>query len=397
VRLESPRLYRCGCCRTETPRSFSPLAALLPERTAPELAYLETKFAALISYGLTAELLAEVLPTGGDINAAGVYRNVQRVAERMEAELGEEKGHFIEGCQRDWDALPPPGPPITVGLDGGFVHAKEQTSRGEGWFEVIAGKSVPQEGGAKCFAYVQTYDPKPKRRLFELLKSQGLQANQQVTFLSDGADDVRQLPLYLSPESEHWLDWFHVSMRLTGMGQWAKGLANEQAEGPQTAPAAELPAEAPEETLEAVDIGMQLERVKWFLWHGNVGRALETLEDIEGALDLLSQEGESRRKLLKAVREFGRYIEANQDFVPNYGDRYRHGERISTAFAESTVNQVVSKRMVKKQQMRWSQAGAHNLLQVRTKALNDELRETFARWYPGMRTDQEPNLAEKAA
>jgi hypothetical protein len=167
------------------------------------LAHLETKLAALISYGLTAELLAEVLLTGGEINVAGVYRNVQRVAQRMEAELGEEKGCFIEGCQRDWDALPPPGPPITVGLDGGFVHAKEQTSRGEGWFEVIAGKSVPQEGAAKCFAYVQTYDPKPKRRLFELLKSQGLQANQQVIFLSDGADDVRELPLYLSPESEH--------------------------------------------------------------------------------------------------------------------------------------------------------------------------------------------------
>jgi hypothetical protein len=67
---------------------------------------------------------------------------------------------------------------------------------------------MPEEGAAKCFAYVQTYDTKPKQRLFELMKSQGLQANQQVTFLSDGADDVRELPLYLSPESEHWLDWF---------------------------------------------------------------------------------------------------------------------------------------------------------------------------------------------
>jgi hypothetical protein len=47
--------------------------------------------------------------------------------------------------------------------------------------------------------------------------------------------------------------------------------------------------------------------------------------------------------------------------------------------------------------MQWSEAGAHNLLQVRTKVLNDELRETFARWYPGMRTDQEANMAKKAA
>ena len=285
-----------------------------------------------------------------------------------------------------------------MGLDGGFVHAKGQKSRGEGWFEVIAGKSVPEDGAAKCFAYVQTYDPKPKRRLFEVLKSQGLQANQQVTFLSDGADDVRELPFYLSPESEHWLDWFHVSMRLTVMGQLAKGLANEPAEGPETAAPAEPPAEVPEETVDAGEIGKQLERVKWFLWHGNVPRALETIEDIEAALDLLSQDdGESRRKLVKAVREFGRYIEANQNFIPNYGDRYRHGETISTAFAESTVNQVVSKRMVKKQQMQWTEAGAHHLLQVRTKVLNGELRETFVRWYPGMQADQETNLVKKAA
>jgi hypothetical protein len=76
---------------------------------------------------------------------------------------------------------------------------------------VIAGKSLPADGAGKVFAYVQNYDPKPKRRLFELLKSQGLQANQQVTFLSDGADDVREVPMYLSPESEHWLDWFRGS------------------------------------------------------------------------------------------------------------------------------------------------------------------------------------------
>jgi hypothetical protein len=38
----------------------------------------------------------------------------------------------------------------------------------------------------------------------------------------------------------------------------------------------------------------------------------------------------------------------------NYGERRRAGETISTSFVESAVNQVISKRMVKKQQMRWS-------------------------------------------
>ena len=144
-------------------------------------------------------------------------------------------------------------------------------------------------------------------------------------------------------------------------------------------------------------MGKELERVKWFLWHGNVVRALDTIEGIEGELDFLPHDGESRRKLLKAVREFRGYIEANHNFIPNYGDRYRHGEKISTAFAESAVNQVVSKRMVKKQQMRWSEAGAHNLLQVRMKVLNDQLRETFVRWYPGMQAEQETEIEKKAA
>jgi hypothetical protein len=70
---------------------------------------------------------------------------------------------------------------------------------------------------------------------------------------------------------------------------------------------------------------------------------------------------------------------------------------LSTAFAESAVNQVVSKRMVKKQQMRWSESGAHNLLQVRTKVLNDQLRETFVRWYPGMQTEEDTEIEKKAA
>ena len=37
---------------------------------------------------------------------------------------------------------------------------------------------------------------------------------------------------------------------------------------------------------------------------GTIGRALDTIEDIEDELDLLPQDGESRKKLLKAVREF---------------------------------------------------------------------------------------------
>jgi hypothetical protein len=84
------------------------------------------------------------------------------------------------------------------------------------------------------------------------------------------------------------------------------------------------------------------------------------------------------KKLLQAEREFRGDIEANQNLIPNYGDRYRQGEKISTAFAESTVNQGVSKRMVKKQQMRWSESGAHNLLQCgRRYSMTNSLRHSY--------------------
>jgi hypothetical protein len=102
-----------------------------------------------------------------------------------------------------------------------------------------------------------------------------------------------------------------------------------------------------------------------------------TLRDIELTT-------ESVKKLRKAVGEFRGYIAANQPCIPNYGDRYRHGETISTAVVESTANQVVSRRMVKQQQMRWTQHGAHLLLQVRTQVFNEDLQATFGRWYPGM-------------
>jgi hypothetical protein len=90
------------------------------------------------------------------------------------------------------------------------------------------------------------------------------------------------------------------------------------------------------------------------------------------------------------VTEFGGYIRANASCIRNHGERYRAGEAISSAFVESTVNQVVSTRMVKKQQMRWTPEGAHLLLQARTRTLNGELATTFHAWYPDFFLDDHP-------
>lgn len=60
--------------------------------------------------------------------------------------------------------------------------------------------------------------------MFEAFQSQGMQMNQQVTFFSDGRDTVRDFQLYLNPQAEHLLDWFHITMRITVTTQISKGV-----------------------------------------------------------------------------------------------------------------------------------------------------------------------------
>lgn len=55
-------------------------------------------------------------------------------------------------------------------------------------------------------------------------------------------------------------------------------------------------------------------------------------------------------------------------------------------------NDVVSKRMVKKQQMQWTPQGAHLLLQVRTPMLNGEWEGILRTWYPRFHSVLAPDL-----
>ncbi len=70
------------------------------------------------------------------------------------------------------------------------------------------------------------------------------------------------------------LDWFHITMRLTVLGQYAKGLERTPTRHGQPPPR-----EA------ALTL---LERTKHYLWHGNLFRALETLDDLDDLLIFLA-------------------------------------------------------------------------------------------------------------
>jgi hypothetical protein len=305
------------------------------------------------------------------IHPSSIFNNIQKISTRLESELQEEQPIFIEGCQRDWDRLPRPDLPITVSLDGGFIHAREGNNRKAGWFEAIVAKSMQEDHEPKRMGYVTNYEEKPKRKLYEMLHSQGLQLNQEITFITDGGDNVRELPQFLSPRSEHILDWFHITMKITVIKQMAKSIMGK----------------------DFVDFEKEVDSMKWFLWHGNTLKALNILDYLDLELAVFEKDKNTEKhKLWKTVNEFSDYINANSPFIPDYSERYNHGEAVSSAVAESAVNEIISRRMAKKQQMRWTQKGAHQLLQVRTKTLNNELRDSFERWYPKMAANKRENL-----
>ena len=271
---------------------MSPLAELR-ERVSPEMLYLETKFASLVSYGLTVGLLGELLPLERPIGAERVRRHLFRVAEAHETELALAPTSITLDERPSASNAPPDGP-LFVGIDGGYVRGRDKN-----WFEVIAGKSLVSfhrdgrvpDPSARCFAFVQTVDDQPRARLVDTLRQQGMQPQQQVVFLSDGADTLRRLQQNIASEAEHVLDWFHVAMRLTVLGQMIKSARTEAA------------------TAEAKSAA--LERIKWLLWHGN---APDAVDDIECLVDDVTAELEdnptsaSLRKLAAALGEFATYI-----------------------------------------------------------------------------------------
>ncbi|MGA8173003.1 MAG: hypothetical protein WB816_19535 [Methylocystis sp.] len=81
----------------------------------------------------------------------------------------------------------------------------------------------------------------------------------------------------------------------------------------------------------------------------------------------------------------------------NYGRRRHDRQPISTAFVESAVNEILSKRMIKKQQMRWNKWTVQPFLDVRVAVLNKTLSGSFKRLYPDFQPNNENHAVRLSA
>jgi hypothetical protein len=102
-------------------------------------------------------------------------------------------------------------------------------------------------------------------------------------------------------------------------------------------------------------------------------------------------------RIKRHVSELLGYLGRNQDTHVHYAAWRRRGEPISTAFVETAVNEIIAKRMNKKQQMPWARTTVQSFLDVRTVEVNDKREDALRHRDPGFRPTNDDQVLSEAA
>jgi len=197
----------------------------------------------------------------------------------------------------------------------------------------------------------------------------GVRGGTPSTVLSDGDAGLWNLQRTVLPGATVVLDSFHITIRFEHVRRSAT----------------EIGAGTIDSHLGSVARD-DMERAKWCLWHGRWQRCLVKLVATYRWTEAKSiRDATGTEALRRRLRDLIDYLEANTATLVNYGARRRHGDPISTAFVESAVNEIVPRRMIKKQQMRWNRWTVQPFLNVRAAVLYCTLEAMFRRRYPDFR------------
>lgn len=113
---------------------------------------------------------------------------------------------------------------------------------------------------------------------------------------------------------------------------------------------------------------------KWLLWNGRKEQCFSALE----ALRRVTGWAGTNNPLGRLIR----YLRSCERVLVNYARRRALRLPISSAGAESVVDDVIGQRMKRNGHMRWSRERANSPLQVRSAILNGLDVRNFTRWYP---------------
>jgi hypothetical protein len=365
VKVRNPRWMLCRDCYPGMDVAFAPLMAICPNRATPELMELTARLGSMMPYRQAAKVLAEFLPIEPTESYATVRKRTIKVGERLDDQIMRETWQATaqadDRCQLEMQLPGDRRKEFVISIDTAHVRSSERNSARN--FELVVarcGRGGRGEPGGRYFVTGSTAQHAIRDRALHALEGVGYSGFGDVTVISDGAEILKRLPRAMPKPTTHIIDWFHIAMKIQPMQQIADHIVRSRSGHFERLPT----------------IDRDIKAVKWRLWHGRVDRAIR---DLESLLARLNQPQEEAEFSIARLRNLGvqllTYVRSNRSAIINYGKRYRAGLRVATTLAESAVNSLVGKRMVKKQQMRWSPHGAHMLMQVRTAEINGELRD----------------------
>ena len=365
VTVESPRLYPCRRCMPGVDFTITPISELCPDRATAELMTLTAKLGALMPYRAAAEVLADFLPGQTPTRHTTLRHRTLAIGKRLEDK--EEQRMFFEKVdtqERRQRELPLPGDPkreFVLSID--TAHIPQVRGRETRSFEAVvchASRGGVGSDRGVLFAFSGTSRQRMRAEGLLALKRLGYEGKGDIIVISDGEDCLKRLKSALPQPATHILDWFHIAMKLRPIEQTAGWSARR------------LSPDKREELLE------DIAAVRWRLWNGQTDRAIDLICRLFQDLKADEQGSSAVVTLRGGLLNLRTYIEQNRGSIANYSVRYREGKRIASTSAEANVNNLVARRMVKKQQMRWSERGANLLLQVRVALANGDFAERLA-------------------
>jgi len=150
-----------------------------------------------------------------------------------------------------------PSQALVIGLDGGYGKSRQPFER---HFEITAGKLLGEDGECTRFAFATNEYERGVCQIRQGMEERGVNAETQITVLSDGDAGLRTVQREVAPESAHILDWFPIGMRFEHLLDASKAMHH-----------------VPMATHVAAWAHQVATRAKWAMWNGQVRQNPQTL------------------------------------------------------------------------------------------------------------------------
>jgi hypothetical protein len=351
VTVAVPRVRVCMCGLPGHPEfkaAYSPLTRVLGNRATPEFQRLQAELAARHSFREAARILNMLTPCARQ-NHMTIRNRLASVADHLEVGSDELIANTHVPGDRE----------ISVFLDSAYVRSRPEYQRRN--FEVVVGAVEDGAGTKHRFGLCLPGADHPLACMRMNLAEAGWREGDRVTVLSDGDPSLPRLVRNaIGADVDHILDWWHISIRIRHVETTFQSLSSCL------------------ESSEVDDILPFVQNLRWRVWHGQTGQALEALEALfRVGMQIRKTSVGTRREaafsVVSRAMELRTYLEYNRRAVANYAKRKQQGRAVSTCRAEGLVNDIANTRMGKKQRMRWSPRGAHRVATVRAAVLDGRL------------------------